>query len=301
MSFKMRCPKCSSMSYTIERDTRTYTGAKSGEMVFSCRCGKQLFGEALDAEHLRQKNIWEADPERQREEREREERRREIEQREEQLKKAFEYRKAWVAQKRAEQEAARQGQTWTPPATPKPAPAAPAREPAPVRAAASKAQPAAESHSGSQPMAGSGRAQAADPGSLVASQASERLQPTAQPAGSATAAGDRAVERSPASSPTVSGTQGDAVVADPGRAPGRKPADRPQDDTRRQADAARATNEAANDESSDEGGGEAGSEMCLWEGCGNRAAPNSKYCSRACSNKNARHRHAQRKKGEQAA
>ena len=34
---------------------------------------------------------------------------------------------------------------------------------------------------------------------------------------------------------------------------------------------------------------------CGWRECQNQARPRSKYCSRACSNKNARHRHAQRK------
>lgn len=39
-----------------------------------------------------------------------------------------------------------------------------------------------------------------------------------------------------------------------------------------------------------------GGEMCAWPGCGKIARPRSKYCSRNCSNKNARARHAKRKK-----
>lgn len=39
-----------------------------------------------------------------------------------------------------------------------------------------------------------------------------------------------------------------------------------------------------------------GLEMCAWDGCGKVARPRSKYCSRNCSNKNARARHAKRKK-----
>jgi len=35
---------------------------------------------------------------------------------------------------------------------------------------------------------------------------------------------------------------------------------------------------------------------CAWKECSNQARPKSKYCSRACSNKNARWRHSQRKK-----
>ena len=34
---------------------------------------------------------------------------------------------------------------------------------------------------------------------------------------------------------------------------------------------------------------------CEWHECENKARARSKYCSRACSNKNARHRHAQRR------
>lgn len=35
---------------------------------------------------------------------------------------------------------------------------------------------------------------------------------------------------------------------------------------------------------------------CVWDGCSSPARPNSKYCSRDCSNKNARWQHKQRKK-----
>ncbi len=62
MSFKMKCPKCESVSYSVERDNRTYATGKSGELVFSCRCGKQLFGDQLTAEYDRQKAQWDADP-----------------------------------------------------------------------------------------------------------------------------------------------------------------------------------------------------------------------------------------------
>lgn len=40
---------------------------------------------------------------------------------------------------------------------------------------------------------------------------------------------------------------------------------------------------------------------CALPGCDNPARPRSKYCSRACSNRNARARYAARHKGEQAA
>jgi hypothetical protein len=37
-------------------------------------------------------------------------------------------------------------------------------------------------------------------------------------------------------------------------------------------------------------------QICAWKNCEKVARPNSKYCSRNCSNKNARARHASRKK-----
>jgi len=38
-----------------------------------------------------------------------------------------------------------------------------------------------------------------------------------------------------------------------------------------------------------------GATPCAWPGCPNKSAGKSKYCSRECSNKNARSRHAHRK------
>lgn len=43
---------------------------------------------------------------------------------------------------------------------------------------------------------------------------------------------------------------------------------------------------------------EPSSRLCAWPGCQNLATTKSKYCSRNCSNKNARARAAQRKDGE---
>ncbi|MCB9764272.1 MAG: hypothetical protein H6739_31155 [Alphaproteobacteria bacterium] len=39
-------------------------------------------------------------------------------------------------------------------------------------------------------------------------------------------------------------------------------------------------------------------EMCAWKDCGKPARPGSKYCSRNCSNKNARYRHRLRKRSD---
>jgi len=37
-----------------------------------------------------------------------------------------------------------------------------------------------------------------------------------------------------------------------------------------------------------------GVELCAWEGCTQHARPGSKYCSRRCSNRNARKRFRER-------
>ncbi len=45
----------------------------------------------------------------------------------------------------------------------------------------------------------------------------------------------------------------------------------------------------------------AGTQRCTWKGCTNEVRENSKYCSRKCSNRNARSRHRKRKREELAA
>ena len=62
MAFRFRCPKCNSTSFNIERDSRSYAPrGQAHELIFACRCGKQLFGEQIEKEYLRQKTAWEAD------------------------------------------------------------------------------------------------------------------------------------------------------------------------------------------------------------------------------------------------
>ena len=60
MAFKMHCPKCLGLDYSIERDNRTFGAvAQAFELVFHCRCGKQMFGEQLVKEYDRQKADYE--------------------------------------------------------------------------------------------------------------------------------------------------------------------------------------------------------------------------------------------------
>ncbi len=61
MNFRMVCPKCHTPNFSIERDNRSYAPrGQMFEMIFSCRCGKQLFGDQIEAEYLRQQTIFEA-------------------------------------------------------------------------------------------------------------------------------------------------------------------------------------------------------------------------------------------------
>ncbi len=219
MSFKMKCPKCESLSYNVERDTRTYATGKAGELVFSCRCGKQLYGDQLTAEYERQKAIWEADPARRAAGAEREQRLRDEESRQEALRQAFEYRRAWVAQRRA-------GIIGEPLPTPQARPQAPRAAP----------QSAARVD-GVRPLDTRGN------------------RPPAPPLGVNPVAANR------------------AQVAEPVL----------RQQTREQAESTASTHET----------------HCEWAGCANPRAASSKYCSRACSNKNARLRHSKRKKGSQ--
>ncbi len=61
MAFLFRCPKCTTTSFSIERDSRSYAPrGQTHELIFSCRCGKQLFGDQIEKEYMRQKSEWEA-------------------------------------------------------------------------------------------------------------------------------------------------------------------------------------------------------------------------------------------------
>lgn len=60
MKFRMTCPKCGSTNFSIERDNRSYAArGQTFEMIFSCRCGKQMFGDQIVKEYERQKKDWE--------------------------------------------------------------------------------------------------------------------------------------------------------------------------------------------------------------------------------------------------
>lgn len=108
--FRMACPKCHSYSFTVRRDQRAYVHkSQPFELVFSCRCGKQLFGEQIQEEYDRQKAEWERagghqEPEEEPVSEVELERQREEERRKEQLRKAMEYRRKYLAEKRRQKE-----------------------------------------------------------------------------------------------------------------------------------------------------------------------------------------------------
>jgi hypothetical protein len=60
VAFKMVCPKCGGLDYRIERDRRTsYQPDDIFALIFSCRCGKQMFGQVLLDEYEGQKRSFE--------------------------------------------------------------------------------------------------------------------------------------------------------------------------------------------------------------------------------------------------
>jgi hypothetical protein len=102
--FQMTCPKCGSYSFTVRRDQRAYVHkSQPFELVFSCRCGKQLFGDQIQEEYDRQKAIWEQERQAGAADSEEAERAREEERRNDQLRRAMEYRRTYLAERRRQQ------------------------------------------------------------------------------------------------------------------------------------------------------------------------------------------------------
>lgn len=105
MAFKMICPKCEGLDYSVERDNRTFGAvAQAFELVFHCRCGKQMFGEQLIKEYERQKKDYEqAATERSDEVSARQVERARREEEEADLRERLEYRKKYVEDRKREQ------------------------------------------------------------------------------------------------------------------------------------------------------------------------------------------------------
>jgi hypothetical protein len=239
MAFKFSCPKCQGNDFNIVRDNRTFTPTRAFELIFSCRCGKQLFGDHIEQEYERQKRAYEVEAvDREREERDRVERESAEEERQSAMRKAILYQQRYQEEQRLKveaEEAARKAELdrrW--------------RE----KVAALRSD---------------------DPNAVVPAPPAA-LPPAALP---------------PVIMPPVSPKP---------RAKVRKAPPSPA------APAAPAATEAG--DGSDEEYPEGHPLRCAWDGCAKRRRKNSKYCSRNCSNKNARARHKKRsgkKDGDAAA
>jgi len=243
MSFRMSCPKCGTRNYNITRDVRTSAAQDAvAGLVYSCRCGKQMFGDAVVKEHERQQREFEeSSADRSAEDHARRQAELDEQRRQAQLQEAFDYRREFVARRQAEdaarEEARRveEDRAWReriakvagdddddvvrPVRPPRAAPKAPPARPAAPPPAAKPAKPVAKP---------------------VAPPLAEQVTPASTPAPAAAS----------------------------------KPA------------------EPSDDDDGEDGG------PCAWHECDKMARPRSKYCSRECSNKNARLRHKQRRKDD---
>lgn len=265
MAFKMCCPKCNGVSYNIERDRRTATQKDEwASLIFSCRCGKMLFGAQIKEEYDRQeREHQEAVNDRDTREAERRAREEEERRREEQLKAAFEYRAQYLREKRAreaEEERRRKAEAdrrWREKVKAtlghEPAVAPPSLEPEPVPEPVRRPPPAAK-----------------------------KKKPRPAPAKKRAAPPPAAKKPEPAPP---------RVAIDP--------MSLLPDDL--EDDILEAVKAGELEVGVPDGAIPDGFEKCYWPPCKKAKRPGSKYCSRNCSNKNARWRHKHRKRREKAA
>ena len=62
MKFILRCPKCGGTDIHLFEDKRGIGSAQVDSRILSCRCGKQLFGEQIDAEIEKQEALLKKAP-----------------------------------------------------------------------------------------------------------------------------------------------------------------------------------------------------------------------------------------------
>ena len=104
MAFKFSCPKCLGTDYSVVRDNRTFTPTRAFELIFSCRCGKQLFGDNIETEYNRQKKEYEAkSSDREREHRARTVKAQEVEEKKLALRRAMVYQQKYREEQRQKQ------------------------------------------------------------------------------------------------------------------------------------------------------------------------------------------------------
>jgi len=275
MAFKMHCPKCGGLDFSIERDNRTFGAvAQAYELVFHCRCGKQLFGEVLLKEYEQQKKTWEEREEAGLDTATPDARVQRIEDRlrtgkrplpgddDDAFGRRFASTRRWQDDD-ADEDLEDDGG---------------ARSSAP----AGRREKAASAR---------GKARAKDGG---------KRKPAAAPVAKAKAAASRPTKKA-----ALAAKARAAKPSARGRAKAVPPSRSPKRDTRRPASirlraAARTSSRvkparaAGGSKAAARGRGHEEHGICIWPGCGKPTRANSKYCSRACSNKNARSRHKTR-------
>lgn len=296
MAFKLKCPKCGSQACGMERDPRAhgYRGDVA-DLIFSCRCGKQLFGQAALVEFERQKTIYEAWVAEHAGEFEAEDaKRREEQARDEQLKAAMlrhaaQQRKLSVdrARTRQQEEAARWRQQV---ARAEPDVAAEEERATAQRAKAIEAE---------RRRVEKERQAAVERERLVQVEREQRereRQAAIEREREAAAERERAAARKPAA-------KSKAAEKESSRKAAKEAEQRATAAAKAKKGSKKAPEPEPEPKAPPEGSMErpADSNLCTWLGCTNERRPGSMYCSRECSNKNARHRHAKRRKDDEAA
>lgn len=245
MAFRMVCPKCDTMDYSIERDRRAYAhGGEAADLIYSCRCGKRMFGDAVLQEYERQKKEWASDTSaRSEEDAAREAAAEEREAREAKMREALAYRSRIRAEREREEQMRREEEMrrWRErvEASGGKAPPMPPPKPRPKAKPIAKAKPI-------------------------------KAKPMSKPVKSTPIA--KTSSPAPKAMPMASKSIGTTSVSKAAKSAKAAPA---KDGV-----------ELAN---------------CAWVECEKPSRSNSKYCSRECSNKNARARHRQRKNANKSA
>lgn len=291
--FRMVCPKCGSSTFTVRRDQRAYVHkSQPFELVFSCRCGKQLFGDTIQEEYDRQKAEWEARPPEEPVVDEATLRKQEETKRREQLRKAMEHRRTYLAEKRRKQaEAERrlkeeEDRRWRERVAKVESQhgdtaylheVGQSRKSKPLYTTRTVAQPAVGERTAKSPSA-----KAAPAATPAASTSASTAAPAAsEPRASSPAAQTSAPAPTPASRPSTPAQQ--RVIEFDENHPHAEFMALLVDGTFEELFPG-CTPPDIKDEN-----------LCVWPPCEKPRRKKSKYCSRECSNKNARWRHKMRK------
>lgn len=258
-SWRMACPKCSSLNIDLEEDQRAFLGGGRHQVQLHCyTCGKIIYGEKPIADEAeRQRALWEKT------------------QAEREAKDAEDARKKAEAPQR------------------RPLPEDPRRRLVDPRRR--NVEPVKRRGVDEERLARVGAGRKVEPAA-----APPPAPPVVEPVAAPVVAVPIAVE--PVAEAPVEVTEAAAPIEP--EAPSSPPADEPAEAA---APAIVPLPGISLERVADDGSLEAFDEetnrrvalgLCAWSDCEKHARPNSKYCSRNCSNKNARARHSRRRKTE---